>query len=70
MYLAWDLQTQWPNSNSVLNSVMISHESAQAWLQTLEPIQLGYGAVIISFLGAVHWVSTATITTATVALCT
>ena len=24
-------------------------------MATLEPIQLGYGAIIISFLGAVHW---------------
>ncbi len=38
---------------------MVSHETAQQWLEMLEPIQLGYGAVIISFLGAVHWVSMA-----------
>jgi len=34
---------------------MISRETASQLLATLEPIQLGYGAVIISFLGAVHW---------------
>jgi hypothetical protein len=34
---------------------MINHETAKQLLATLEPIQLGYGAVIISFLGAIHW---------------
>ncbi len=34
---------------------MISHESARHWLGIIEPLQLGYGAVIISFLGAIHW---------------
>lgn len=34
---------------------MIAQESASQLLATLEPIQLGYGAIIISFLGAVHW---------------
>lgn len=34
---------------------MFSNESAANLLHLLEPIQLGYGAVIISFLGAIHW---------------
>ncbi|KAK3385904.1 hypothetical protein B0H63DRAFT_473805 [Podospora didyma] len=54
-YLAWDLSTTWPTGSVILNSLMISHETAAHWLQLLEPIQVGYGAVIISFLGAIHW---------------
>ncbi len=38
-----------------LNHFLFNHESAQQWLQFLEPIQIAYGAVIISFLGAIHW---------------
>ncbi len=34
---------------------MVSNETATQWLAALEPIQVGYGAVIISFLGAIHW---------------
>lgn len=37
---------------------MVSHEQAEHYLHLLEPIQVGYGAVIISFLGAIHWVRT------------
>jgi hypothetical protein len=34
---------------------MVSHDTAREFLGHLEPLQLGYGAVIISFLGAIHW---------------
>lgn len=33
----------------------MSHENAHYFLSYLEPIQVGYGAAIISFLGAIHW---------------
>jgi len=53
LYLTWNLKQTWaPGVKSVL---MISHENAQALLNSLEPLQLTYGAVIISFLGAIHW---------------
>ncbi|KAI0859931.1 hypothetical protein F4860DRAFT_515422 [Xylaria cubensis] len=55
VYLAWVLNTPWPSSSTFANNIMISQESASRLLATLEPIQLGYGAIIISFLGAVHW---------------
>jgi hypothetical protein len=55
MYLSWDLNTTWPTDSSLLNSVMVSHDTARQLLGHLEPLQLGYGAVIISFLGAIHW---------------
>jgi hypothetical protein len=58
VYLSWNLGQQWPTSSTFVNSFMVSHETAQRWLSMLEPIQLGYGAVIISFLGAIHWVRT------------
>jgi hypothetical protein len=34
---------------------LMSTETATALLHVLEPLQIGYGAVILSFLGAVHW---------------
>lgn len=34
----------------------MDHETARYLLGVIEPVQLGYGAVIISFLGAIHWV--------------
>jgi hypothetical protein len=55
VYLSWNLNTPWPTDNQLLNSFMVSNATASEWLAKLEPIQLGYGAVIISFLGAVHW---------------
>ncbi|KAL2261108.1 hypothetical protein VTK26DRAFT_4696 [Humicola hyalothermophila] len=55
MYLSWNLNTQWQPSNYLFNMVFLDHDIARAWLQVLEPIQIGYGAVIISFLGAIHW---------------
>jgi hypothetical protein len=38
-----------------VNSFMITPQAAHEWLLAIEPIQLGYGAIIISFLGAIHW---------------
>ncbi|KAK4120701.1 hypothetical protein N657DRAFT_636413 [Parathielavia appendiculata] len=55
VFLSWNLNTQWPTQSAFLNSILFSHESATHWLQILEPIQVGYGAIIISFLGAIHW---------------
>ncbi|KAJ4295322.1 hypothetical protein N0V90_007333 [Kalmusia sp. IMI 367209] len=34
---------------------VISSQTATALLHILEPLQVGYGAVILSFLGAIHW---------------
>ncbi|KAI0131509.1 hypothetical protein F4814DRAFT_406293 [Daldinia grandis] len=55
VYLSWDLNTVWPTTSNFLNSILVSHDTARQLLSVIEPIQLGYGAVIISFLGAVHW---------------
>ena len=30
-------------------------QTAQQWLDLLQPLQIGYGAVLLSFLGAIHW---------------
>ncbi|KAL8296569.1 hypothetical protein RB597_005925 [Gaeumannomyces tritici] len=54
LYLGWNLNTQW-SSNALFNTLLLKDATAQSLLQQLEAIQLGYGAVIISFLGAIHW---------------
>lgn len=56
-FLSWNLNTEWPSQSQFVNHFLMSHESASHYLHLLEPIQVGYGAVIISFLGAIHWVS-------------
>jgi hypothetical protein len=56
VFLAWDLGKELPTGNSLYDAVFINHDTAQRLLDLLQPIQLGYGAVIISFLGAIHWV--------------
>lgn len=53
--LSWNLNMDWPTQSSFLNAFLFNHEVAAQWLHILEPIQVGYGAVIISFLGAIHW---------------
>lgn len=55
LYLSWALNTDWPTSSSFLNSILMTHDNARSWLSVIEPLQMGYGAVIISFLGAIHW---------------
>ncbi|CAN8104087.1 unnamed protein product [Discula destructiva] len=55
VYLSWDSNAEWPSQSQFLNHIMISHEQAIHYLHLLEPIQVGYGAIIISFLGAIHW---------------
>ncbi|KAI1764822.1 hypothetical protein GGR53DRAFT_295001 [Hypoxylon sp. FL1150] len=55
VYLSWDLNTEWPSSSNFVNHFLITHDTARHLLNVIEPIQLGYGAVIISFLGAIHW---------------
>ncbi|KAI9651588.1 MAG: hypothetical protein M1831_000599 [Alyxoria varia] len=34
---------------------VLSEATAETLLHILEPLQVGYGAVILSFLGAIHW---------------
>lgn len=55
--LGWDLAKTYPTSSGIANFLFVNHEQARYYIDLLEPIQLGYGAVIISFLGAIHWVS-------------
>ncbi|KAL9616259.1 MAG: hypothetical protein Q9160_008853 [Pyrenula sp. 1 TL-2023] len=51
VYLAWDINYAFTTGEGFL----LSGPTAEALLHLLEPIQLGYGASIISFLGAIHW---------------
>ncbi|KAK4173864.1 hypothetical protein QBC36DRAFT_50781 [Triangularia setosa] len=55
VYLSWNLNTKWPTDSNFINSFMFSNEAASQWLHLLEPIQVGYGVALISFLGAIHW---------------
>ncbi|ROT38315.1 hypothetical protein SODALDRAFT_186432 [Sodiomyces alkalinus F11] len=55
VYLSWNLNTTWPTGSVLLDHIHMNHEAARQWLALLEPIQLSYGAMLISFLGAVHW---------------
>ncbi|RCI09937.1 hypothetical protein L249_8379 [Ophiocordyceps polyrhachis-furcata BCC 54312] len=55
LFLAWDLNRPEPTGNSILDPIFIDHDTARYLLDLIEPLQLGYGAVIISFLGAIHW---------------
>ncbi|KAM4066262.1 hypothetical protein HRG_000397 [Hirsutella rhossiliensis] len=55
VFLAWDLNKELPTGNAFYDAIFVNHETAQCLLNVIEPLQLGYGAVIISFLGAIHW---------------
>ncbi|GKU19789.1 mnn4-regulates the mannosylphosphorylation [Fusarium langsethiae] len=55
VFLAWNLNKDLPTGNSFYDTIMVDHETAKYLLSVIEPLQLGYGAVIISFLGAIHW---------------
>jgi len=51
LFLAWDVK----NLHKHGAGVIFDEAHAQALLDFLEPLQVGYGAIIISFLGAIHW---------------
>lgn len=51
LYLAWDINYAYQSGMGYL----VSEGTAEHLLHLLEPIQVGLGAVILSFLGAVHW---------------
>lgn len=51
VFLAWDINY----AQATGNGFIFSPETAHQLLDIVTPIQIGYGAVIISFLGAIHW---------------
>ncbi|KAI9761475.1 MAG: hypothetical protein M4579_000985 [Chaenotheca gracillima] len=51
VYLAWDIN----HADLYGQGFLLSGHNAELLLHVLEPLQVGYGAVIISFLGAIHW---------------
>ncbi|EMR88206.1 hypothetical protein ACHAPC_000198 [Botrytis cinerea] len=51
VYLAYDIN----QANATGQGILFSPETAHQLLEYITPIQVGYGAVIISFLGAIHW---------------
>ena len=57
LYLSWNINKyhapftgEWSESLVLLNP-----ETAESYLPILQTIQVGYGACILSFLGAIHW---------------
>jgi len=51
VYLAWDINV----AHATGSGYLLSAETAHQILDYVTPLQIGYGAVIISFLGAIHW---------------
>ncbi|OJJ02741.1 hypothetical protein ASPVEDRAFT_169641 [Aspergillus versicolor CBS 583.65] len=51
VYLAYEIN----HANATGDGLIFSGQSAELALHMLETVQVGYGAVILSFLGAVHW---------------
>ncbi|EEH40746.1 hypothetical protein PAAG_02722 [Paracoccidioides lutzii Pb01] len=59
-YLATSLGTSflsWEMNNAIATGTghFISGATSEMLMGVLEPVQIGYGAVILSFLGAIHW---------------
>ncbi|KAJ5169478.1 Protein of unknown function DUF3429 [Penicillium coprophilum] len=59
-YLATSLQTVFLSyeinrAAALGDGLVFSGQTAELMLHMIEPIQVGYGAVILSFLGAIHW---------------
>ncbi|KAF2203965.1 hypothetical protein GQ43DRAFT_478589 [Delitschia confertaspora ATCC 74209] len=50
VFCAWNI-----NQAAEVGHSLLSPQTAELFLHVLEPLQLGYGAVILSFLGAIHW---------------
>ncbi|KAH9840420.1 Protein of unknown function (DUF3429) [Teratosphaeria destructans] len=51
VYCAWEINHSYASGSGLL----INEKTAELALHVIEPLQIGYGAVIISFLGAIHW---------------
>jgi len=51
VFLAYDIN----HAHATGTGYLLSPETAHKLLDWVTPIQIGYGAVIISFLGAIHW---------------
>jgi len=51
VFLAYDIN----QAHATGQGIVFSPETAHQLLEMITPIQIGYGAVIISFLGAIHW---------------
>jgi hypothetical protein len=50
VYLSWEL-----NHSNAGYGMIFSEKDATYLLTLIEPLQIGYGASILSFLGAIHW---------------
>lgn len=50
VFLSWEL-----NHSTAGYGMLFSEANATYLLHIMEPLQIGYGASILSFLGAIHW---------------
>lgn len=57
LYLSWNISKFHSDFDGSWTEklVMLTPETAEQWLPILQTIQVGYGACILSFLGAIHW---------------
>lgn len=51
IYCAWEIN----HAATTGLGYLLTEKTAEIYLHILEPLQVGYGATIISFLGAIHW---------------
>jgi hypothetical protein len=50
VFCAWEI-----NHTNAGYGFLLDEKNATQLLHLLEPLQIGYGASILSFLGAIHW---------------
>jgi hypothetical protein len=50
VFCAWEI-----NHSNAGYGYLLDEKNATQLLHILEPLQIGYGASILSFLGAIHW---------------
>lgn len=57
LYLSWNISKYNADFEGTFseNFVLLQPETAEYWLPVLQTVQVGYGACILSFLGAIHW---------------
>lgn len=57
LYLSWNISKFHADFSGAFTEkfVILSPETAEYWLPILQTVQVGYGACILSFLGAIHW---------------
>lgn len=57
LYLSWNISKSHADFTGAISEkfVLLTPDTAEHWLPILQTVQVGYGACILSFLGAIHW---------------